>query len=529
MTIKSVWSVGNISNNWKMKIKNNFNKLPDLSKKIVWTWFKKMVGTTILASVLVWVSTSINIANAYKEYGNMTTVQAIDTYGAVNSELLQWVKVFWNVDTFNSYWITKNQMLSIDTTISEYVSKTGNYVGVALFWVNSGCNSIQDCKELNMKVKWLSDNWVAILIMDTGKFWKNISVISDPAIKDFFSSSDEKYVIDSIIKPTLKNKTVNDGLIQWVNYITSKLGASSIESQRANKLEQAAIEQKQMAEQAVQDQIKAKEQEKLNAILLAENIKKTEERNKKLKELTITTMKYLLMLFVAIGLGYAGKKWLDRVKISVKKNALFNDLDNLEVTAKVLEAMKKTGDLTQDEYDNALDDMDDIRSKIQNLDFKSIANDKLVLATLAEKTEEMLNMKSNIDTMISEINEGKKGIDGQLTEKIKEYEDKLQDAKSTLSSVKNDGFSNIEDYRNKTSLDINSFVNKIEDIKSKISSNTSVSFIDKKNFLNDIKKYVKSIDSKVDEFITDIQDIKTKASEHEKNKKVIEEIKGEDL
>jgi hypothetical protein len=63
-----------------------------------------------------------------------------------------------------------------------------------------------------------------------------------------------------------------------------------------------------MAEQAVQDQIKAKEQEKLNAILLAENIKKTEERNKKLKELTITTMKYLLMLFVAIGLGYAGKK-----------------------------------------------------------------------------------------------------------------------------------------------------------------------------------------------------------------------------
>jgi Na+/phosphate symporter len=191
--------------------------------------------------------------------------------------------------------------------------------------------------------------------------------------------------------------------------------------------------------------------------------------------------------------------------------------------------MKKTGDLTQDEYDNALDDMDDIRSKIQNLDFKSIANDKLVLATLAEKTEEMLNMKSNIDTMISEINEGKKGIDGQLTEKIKEYEDKLQDAKSTLSSVKNDGFSNIEDYRNKTSLDINSFVNKIEDIKSKISSNTSVSFIDKKNFLNDIKKYVKSIDSKVDEFITDIQDIKTKASEHEKNKKVIEEIKGEDL
>ena len=102
-------------------------------------------------------------------------------------EFLLWVKLFWDVSPLSQYWISKEAMVDLDNKLNEYTVKTGNFVWIALFWKWSSCKWIGECKELNMAVKWLSDNWVVIAIMDNGNFKRNMSVIADPNIKDFFN------------------------------------------------------------------------------------------------------------------------------------------------------------------------------------------------------------------------------------------------------------------------------------------------------------------------------------------------------
>lgn len=490
----------------------------NIAKWYIWQWFKKVAGISLMASLVMWITASIDVANAYKEYSNMTVKQAMEAYPAASVELLQWVKVFGETDSFEKYGLSKAQMQELDRKASEYTSKTGNFVWVSIFGKNSGCTTIQDCKELNMKVKWLSDNGVAILVMDTGVFGKNISVVADPAIKDFFDSNDEQYVINNMLKPSLKSATANDGINKGLDYIMRKLGSEWIATQRV-----------QLAEQAKQDQLRAQEAEKQNALILEANAKQTEENNKKMKELMVTSLKYILMLFWAIGTAYVGKKVFDRARIVYKKKSLFSDLDNLEVTEKVLDAMKKSWDITQDEQDKYYEKMNKVRSKIQNLDFNSYANDKVLLSELWSNAQVMVDLKSTIDGFISEVSENKKNIDWSLVEAMDSYEAKLTEATKVIWRTETNGISNIEDMKDKAASDIKEYTQSIEKFKKDIQSDTNLTLVEKREFLDNIDTYLDKIVGRVDDFINDVNEVVKKDVEHKNNQKKISDIKSEDL
>lgn len=507
-----------LSNNKAVNNPINSSSLWNIAKNYIGQWFKKVAGISLMASLVIWITSSIDVASAYKEYSNMTVKQAMDAYPAASVELLQWVKVFWDTVSFEKYGLSKAQIQELDKKAADYTSKTGNFVGVSLFGKNSWCTTIQDCKELNMKVKWLSDNWVAILVMDTGTFGKNISVVADPAIKDFFDSTDEQYVINNMLKPSLKSNTANDWINKWLDYIMRKLGTEWIATQRI-----------QLAEKAKQEQIQAQKVEAQNALILEANAKQTEENNKKMKELMVTSLKYILMLFWAIGTAYVGKKVFDRARIIYKKKSLFSDFDNLEVTEKVLDAMKKSWDITQDEQDTYVAKMNKVRSKIQNLDFNSYANDKVLLSELWNNAQIMVDLKSTVDWFISEVSENKKNIDGSLIEAMNNYESKLNEATNTIGKTESNGIGNIEDMRDKAEADIKTYTENIEKFKKAMQSDTNLTLVEKKEFLDNIDTYLDKIVWRVDDFIKDVNDVVKKDIEHKNNQKKISDIKSENL